>query len=174
MAVEPSNCSPSPSGAWAKTSQSRKRTCARSPLTPTAPVISACALIAFQSAKATGASKLDTRAMCAAAGTSRKRPVPARSSMTTWVIRAGEVAPPPPPSGTKAGTANGIGSTTPSVISILSGACAAAANGPQRQRRRHADQQVAPEAVYHDTIPSGLKTTSMLRHCAYLSRGRSA
>ena len=92
--------------------------------------------------------------------------------MTTWVIRAAR-SPPPPPSGTKPGTANGIGSTTPSVISIRSGACAAAAKGRSASAARHADQQVAPEAVYHDTIPSGLKTTSMLRHCAYLSRGSS-
>ena len=91
-------------------------------------MISACALIAFQSAKATGASKLDTRAICALFGTSRNRPVPARSSITTWVIRAARSAA-PAESGTKPGAANGIGSITPSVISIRSGACAAAANG---------------------------------------------
>jgi hypothetical protein len=91
-------------------------------------VISACALIAFQSAKATGASKLATRPMCALFGTSRNRPVPTRSSTTTWVICAAmSVA--PPESGTKPGAANGIGSITPSVISMRSGACAAAANG---------------------------------------------
>ena len=135
-------------------------------------MISAWALIAFQSAKATGASKFAIRPMCAALGISRKSPVPVRSSTTTWVIRAARSAA-AALSGTKPGAAKGIGSITPSVISMRSGACAAAANGAQRQRRGHADQEVAAEPVYHDTIPSGLKTTSMLRHCANFSRGRS-
>ena len=98
--------------------------------------------------------------------------MPVRSSITTWVIRAARSAA-AGASGTNPGAAKGIGSITPSVISILSGACAAAANGRSSQRRGHADEEVAAEPVYHDTIPSGLKTTSMLRHCAYLSRGSS-
>ena len=50
-----------------------------------------------------------------------------------------------------------------------------------RQRRersrkhggRHGQEQVSAEAVHHETIPSGLKTTSRERHWAYLSRGMS-
>ena len=45
--------------------------------------------------------------------------------------------------------------------------------GPEHQGRGHADEEIAAEPVYHDTIPSGLKTTSMLRHWPYFSRGSS-
>ena len=96
---------------------------------PTAPVISAWALIAFQSANCTGASKLRDPADM------RRRRHLAEQPGAGQVVdhhlgdprRRGR--PPPPLSGTKAGAAKGIGSITPSVISMRSGACAAAANG---------------------------------------------
>ena len=135
-------------------------------------MISAWALIAFQSAKATGASKLVTFEMCAAAGTSRKRPVPGEVVDDDLGDLPGELR-------RRAAVGDegrhreghrlddALGDLDPE-RRLRHGS-----EGPQGQGRRHADEQVAPETVYHDTIPSGLKTTSMFRHCAYLSRGRS-
>jgi hypothetical protein len=51
--------------------------------TVTPPVISACALIAFQSENCTGLAKLVMREICASRGISRKRPVPLRSEAMT-------------------------------------------------------------------------------------------
>ena len=70
--------------------------------------------------------------------------MPVRSSITTWVIRAARSAA-AGASGTKPGAAKGIGSITPSVISILGGACAAAAEGARG--REDADEEIAAEPV---------------------------
>ena len=138
-AVVPENCSPSPISAPEKTSYRRNFTFTRSPVTATAPVISAWALIAFQSAYCTGLAKLVTRAICASCGMARNRPVPVRSSATTWVICAASSAE-PLVSASNTGAAKGSGSITPSVISMRSGpSCAAAgvAKGTARGRDKH-------------------------------------
>ena len=135
-------------------------------------MISAWALIAFQSANCTGASKLPILPMCAAGGTSRNSPVPARSSTTTRVIRAASIRRRP---GIRHEHRRREGHRLDDALGDLDAQRRLRRGGerPSASAAGHADQQVAPEPVYHDTIPSGLKTTSMLRHCAYLSRGSS-
>jgi hypothetical protein len=97
-----------------------------SPPTATAPVMSACALIARQSWKATGASKLVTVEMKDPGAISRNSPVPTRFAATTRVMSRAYCAA-SAVSAWNSGIAKGRGSITPSVISIRSGPCCASA-----------------------------------------------
>ena len=135
-------------------------------------MISACALIAFQSAKATGASKFAILPDVRRARDLAEEAGPGQvvdhdlGDPRRQVRRRGAVR-------HEAGRGEGhrldhpLGDLDPERRLRRGG------KGREHQGRGHAEEEIAAEPVYHDTIPSGLKTTSMLRHCPYFSRGSS-
>ena len=123
--VFPLNCNPLPYSCPAKTSWMRKLTVSSSPLpVATAPVIRTCALIAFQSAYSTGAFRLEILPIWARSSNARNNPVRIKSMLRTETISP-ESSIAPLSCAINRGAAKGMGSITPSVISIRKG-CATA------------------------------------------------